>query len=186
MSPSILLLFFFFIFFTFSFTASQIKSTRVYSNGYCLMCIGYVKYIYADLMNMIENEQENITNKMTSPQQILSTVNQVKLEPYEEFFDPQYSINQDQSSHTDAIKYKWTGGVTSEMIGQGFNHNQPHPFDSMYENNDSNQIPFHYCENPSPQQQQQQQNNSIGMGKLRTFFCFANDKIRAKYISDSI
>ncbi|KAL0146068.1 basic-leucine zipper transcription factor [Mucor lusitanicus] len=114
----------------------------------------------------MENEQENITNKMTSPQQILSTVNQVKLEPYEEFFDPQYSINQDQSSHTDAIKYKWTGGVTSEMIGQGFNHNQPHPFDSMYENNDSNQIPFHYCENPSPQQQQQQQNNSIGMDQF--------------------
>ncbi|CAO3633931.1 unnamed protein product [Mucor fragilis] len=101
---------------------------------------------------------------MTSPQQILNTVNQVKLEQYEEFFDPQYSINQDQSSNTDAIKYRWTDGVTSEMIGPEFNHNQTHPFDSLYENNDSNQIPFHYCENPSSQQQQQ--NNSIGMGQF--------------------
>ncbi|GAN03286.1 hypothetical protein MAM1_0037c02738 [Mucor ambiguus] len=98
---------------------------------------------------------------MTSPQQILSTVNQVKLEQYEELFDPQYSVNQDQSSNTDAIKYRWTDGVTSEMLDQGFNHSQTHPFDSMYENSDSHQIPFHYCENPSPQQQQQ--NNSIGM-----------------------
>ncbi|KAL9538892.1 hypothetical protein MBANPS3_010607 [Mucor bainieri] len=101
---------------------------------------------------------------MTSPQQILSTVNQVKLEQYEELFDTQYSINQDQSSNTDTIKYRWTDGVTSEMIGQGFNHNQAHPFDSMYENNDSNQVPFHYCEDPSPQQQQQ--NNSIGMDQF--------------------
>ncbi|KAK4517652.1 uncharacterized protein ATC70_000992 [Mucor velutinosus] len=101
---------------------------------------------------------------MTSPQQILNTVSPVKLEQYEELFDPQYSINQDQPSNAEAIRYRWTGGVTSEMMGQGFNHNQPHPFDSMYENNNSNQIPFHYCENPSPQQQQQ--NNNVGMDQF--------------------
>ncbi|KAL7309387.1 Transcription factor, variant 2 [Mucor circinelloides] len=98
---------------------------------------------------------------MASPQQILNTVNQVKLEQYEELFDPHYSIDQDQSSSIDAVKYRWTDGVTSEMITQGFTPNQTHPFDSMYENSNSNQIPFHYCGNPSPQQQQQ--NSNIGM-----------------------
>ncbi|KAG2190918.1 hypothetical protein INT46_005711 [Mucor plumbeus] len=109
----------------------------------------------------MDNEQENITKKATSPQQILNTANQhIKLEQYENLFDPQYSI--DQSSNTDASKYKWTDGVTSEIITQEFNPNQQHPFDNMYENNDNNQIPFHYGENPSPQHQQQQ-NNNVGM-----------------------
>ncbi|KAI8642793.1 hypothetical protein BD408DRAFT_415946 [Parasitella parasitica] len=93
----------------------------------------------------MENEHENIANQTTCPQQAINTAENVKLGRYKELFDPQFLLSQGQSSSTDG----WEDGVTSELMAtQGFN--QPHPFDSVYENN---QIPFYYNKMSSSQQQ---------------------------------
>ncbi|CEP10161.1 hypothetical protein [Parasitella parasitica] len=103
----------------------------------------------------MENEQETTAKQTTSPQQILNTAENIKLGRYKELFDPQFLLSQSQSSNTDG----WADGVTSEMLGtQGFD--QPHPFDSIYENN---QIPFYYNRMLSPQEQPLQKDSNIGL-----------------------